>query len=194
MSKKQDRQGVRTAAALEQKYRSRLGGENSSVASHKLETQIQQLSQSLAQFIGETNRKLEELKSVDITQTWFGSGVPTLENAPAIDWSDEIKATHIGDLYYNEDDERLYLFKSTNGVYEWASCSSTSIVTDTETYSVTFYGGEEVIASYIIRQGDAVNPPINEADWVDGEGVAVTFPYSPTNDTNLYIVNEESTL
>lgn len=60
-------------------------------------------------------------------------------------------------------------------------------------HTVTFYSGSGiVIASYIISKGDAINPPVNDVAWVNSEGVAVTFPYTPTSDTNLYI--QESTL
>lgn len=63
------------------------------------------------------------------------------------------------------------------------------------TYNVIFYGENNiVIAGYAIAQGDAINPPVAEAMWIDSNGVEVIFPYTPTSDTNLYIVNEESTL
>jgi hypothetical protein len=131
--KKQDRQGVRTPADVERKYN--LGRILSAQGSSpKLELQIQQLSQTLAQFIAKTNIEIEELKNKEETGT-----------------------------------------------------------TEIETYNVTFYTDDGVvIAAYIIRKGDAVNPPIADVNWVDGEDATITFPYSPTSDTNLYI--QESTL
>lgn len=184
---KMDRTLSRTPSDTERKFN--LGQlKTAQGSSSKLESQIQQLSQTLAQYMANTNSKLTES-----SQTWFYSGVPTLENAPAVDWTNEQKATHIGDLYFNEQDGSLYLFKCTNDVYSWVKCSSATAGTETETYNVTFYSeGRVVIASYIIRQGDAINPPVNDVAWVDSEGVAVTFPYTPTSDTNLYI--QESTL
>jgi phage-related protein len=184
---KMDRTLSRTPSDTERKFN--LGQlKTAQGSSAKLESQVQQLSQTLAQYMANTNSKLTES-----SQTWFYSGVPTLENAPAVDWTDEQKATHIGDLYYNEQDGSLYLFKRTSEVYSWVKCSSATAGTETETYNVTFYSeGGVVIASYIIREGDAVNPPVNDVAWVDSEGVAVTFPYTPTSDTNLYI--QESTL
>lgn len=182
---KMDRTLSRTPSDTERKYN--LGQlKTAQGSSAKLESQIQQLSQTLAQYMANTNSKLTES-----SQTWFYSGVPTLENAPAVDWSNEQKATHIGDLYFNEQDGSLYLFKSTNDVYSWVKCASATAETDT--YNVTFYSESGVvIASYIIKKDDAINPPVNNVAWVDSEGVAVTFPYTPTSDTNLYI--QESTL
>jgi hypothetical protein len=61
-----------------------------------------------------------------------------------------------------------------------------------KTNLVTFYDESKVvISSYTIKQGDKIKPPI-DATWVNSRGVKVTFPYTPTSDTNLYI--QESTL
>lgn len=184
---KQDRQGVRTPADVERKYNlGRLASAQGSSA--KAELQIQQLSQTLAQFMATTKGTLEELKNVESTQTWFNSGVPTLENAPAVEWTEKQKETHIGDLYFNEDDGSLYLFKCTDGVYAWVKCSSATEGTESESYNVTFYSENKVvIAAYIIKQGDAVNPPVNDVTWKDGNGNKITFPYTPTSDVDLTI-------
>ena len=58
-------------------------------------------------------------------ETFTGSAEPTLENAPAIEWStDEVKDTHIGDLYIvNSDGKDLagfyYRFEKTDTSYRW---------------------------------------------------------------------------
>ena len=46
------------------------------------------------------------LKQLDgVIETWFGTGVPTLSNAPANDWATNAdKEVHLGDIYYNNDD------------------------------------------------------------------------------------------
>lgn len=118
---KQDRQGVRTPADVERKYNlGRLAAAQGSPG--KQDEQIQQLSQTLAQFMADTNGKFQELEGH--TQTFFYSGVPTLDNAPAVEWeTNEAKAEHIGDLYYNEDDGSLYLFKGDGTSFEWLQCS-----------------------------------------------------------------------
>lgn len=58
-------------------------------------------------------------------QTWSGTDVPTLKNEPASTWSDEEKATHIGDIYY-DGNSHAYRFRVDNGVYSW------QILTDTD--------------------------------------------------------------
>jgi len=58
-------------------------------------------------------------------QTWSGTDVPTLKNEPASTWSDEEKATHIGDIYY-DGNNHSYRFRVDDGVYSW------KILTDTD--------------------------------------------------------------
>lgn len=58
-------------------------------------------------------------------QTWSGTDVPTLKNEPASTWSDDEKATHIGDIYY-DDNNHAYRFRVDSGVYLW------QILTDTD--------------------------------------------------------------
>lgn len=58
-------------------------------------------------------------------QTWSGTDVPTLKNEPASTWSDDEKATHIGDIYY-DGNNHAYRFRVDNGVYSW------QILTDTD--------------------------------------------------------------
>lgn len=58
-------------------------------------------------------------------QTWSGTDVPTLKNEPASTWSDEEKATHIGDIYY-DGNNHAYRFRVDSGVYSW------QILTDTD--------------------------------------------------------------
>ena len=120
---KQDRQGVRTPADVERKYN--LGRLAAAQGSSAQKTDLQQLSETLAQFMADTNGKFQELEGH--TQTFFYSGVPTLDNAPAVEWeTNEAKAEHIGDLYYNEDDGNLYLFKGDGTDFEWVKCSGSS--------------------------------------------------------------------
>lgn len=108
---KQDRSSVRTAAELERKYD--LRGQNKG-SNAELEERINTLNQTLYQYMAVTNMELSEK-----TGTHFGSGVPSLVNAPTINWDDEEKAKHVGDIYCDTDSGYIYLFKFTNDVYEW---------------------------------------------------------------------------
>jgi len=56
--------------------------------------------------------------------TWYYAGVPTLQNAPANQWTtDDDKKMHVGDLYYDKDSGFVYRFiydtSVTPNVYKW---------------------------------------------------------------------------
>ncbi len=60
--------------------------------------------------------------------TWFFSGVPTLENLPAMDWiTDEDKNNHLGDLYYDKDTGYAYRFTLDATTYLWIKLSDSDI-------------------------------------------------------------------
>lgn len=60
--------------------------------------------------------------------TWFFSGVPTLQNSPAVDWvTDEDKNNHLGDLYYDKDTGYAYRFTLENTTYSWIKLSDSDI-------------------------------------------------------------------
>lgn len=140
---KQDRQGVRTASDIERKYNLGDISKNQDMGS-KQAIQLQQVNQDLANFMAKTNAKIEELEEND--KMWFYSGEPTLENHPAVDWNtNELKAKHIGDMYYNVDNGDMYIFKSIDGVYAWESCFGGGVDYDTaynKGYEVGYAEGE----------------------------------------------------
>ncbi len=52
--------------------------------------------------------------------TWFFTGIPTISNTPASEWTtDEDKNNHIGDLYYDKANGNTYQFIYANETYEW---------------------------------------------------------------------------
>lgn len=189
MIAKQDRVQARTPAQLEQEYN--FGRAIKAADNSNLVIQIQQLTQTLSQFMVDTGTALVKLD--DAIQTWFYSGVPALTNQPASQWIAEGTASkHIGDIYYNEEDGSIYLFKGENEVYSWIKLQG---AVEKSNYNVIFYDENNVvIAGYTIAQGDAINPPVADVNFVDSNGASVTFPYIPTSDTKLYVSNEESTL
>lgn len=75
---------------------------------------------NLNNFVNVTyTKQVEELNSKINTKitTWYYSGVPTLSNAPAKDWTtNDLKASHVGDLYYDKATGYTYRF---NDVYSW---------------------------------------------------------------------------
>lgn len=126
---KQDRQGVRTAADLERKYNlSSLVGIQKAV-----ENSVEGLNKTnatLEEFMTSTLGTIDEIQSQldgNIT-TWFYSGVPSLDNLPASEWTtEELKTNHLGDLYYNTDTGNAYRFMLCDGVYTWKEIADTDV-------------------------------------------------------------------
>lgn len=60
--------------------------------------------------------------------TWFFDGVPTLNNAPAIDWTTEDEKTnHLGDLYYDSLTGYAYRFSLENEEFLWHKLTDSDI-------------------------------------------------------------------
>ena len=51
--------------------------------------------------------------------TWFFSGIPTLENKPFIDFSEDEKSSHVEDIYYDKETGYIYQLSLNNEVYSW---------------------------------------------------------------------------
>lgn len=75
--------------------------------------------------------KLEEIQNqIDgAIETWFGDDEPTLNNTPASDWTtDELKAQHLGDLYYDNNTGAAYRFSQrADSSYYWNVITDESI-------------------------------------------------------------------
>ena len=117
---KQDRNGVRSATDLERKY------DFSSLLNIKKNVEVQadtltKTNAILEDFINSTTSDLEDIHTQldgHIT-TYFYSGVPTLSNMPASEWSESQYAEHLGDLYYDNDTGKAYRFVTQEGAYYW---------------------------------------------------------------------------
>ena len=99
-----------------------------------IESKIEQSANAIKQTVSETyvsnttyETDLSKLQGqIDGNiQTWSGKETPTLKNEPASTWSDDEKATHIGDIYY-DGNNHAYRFRVDDGVYSW------QILTDTD--------------------------------------------------------------
>lgn len=67
-------------------------------------------------------------------ETWYSSGVPTLNNYPANEWkTNNDKDIHIGDLYYNRDSGYAYRFMLEGNTYKWVLIQDTDIAKALET-------------------------------------------------------------
>lgn len=126
---KQDRQGVRTATDLERKY------DLASLVGVKraVENSVEGLNRTnktLEEFMTSTLETISELQEQidgNIT-TWFYSGVPTLSNLPASEWTTELlKNEHLGDLYYDDETGYAYRFALCEGVYKWIELADSDV-------------------------------------------------------------------
>ena len=95
---------------------------------------VEQTSQSITSTVEATyatKATVEALENIanNAVQTWMGSGVPTLSNKPASDWTTaELKSQHSGDLYYDTVTGYAYRFGSSDGTsYSWALVKDTDI-------------------------------------------------------------------
>ncbi len=60
---------------------------------------------------------------------WFFSGIPTLKTEPSTNWTtDEELENHLGDIYYDKDTGKVYLFKNINNEYIWNQSNSTELM------------------------------------------------------------------
>lgn len=75
-----------------------------------------------------TNANVTALQNVvdNTIETWFYSGVPTLSNLPASEWTTtELRNRHIGDLYYDNKTGYAYRFLN-DGDYAWVQLSDSA--------------------------------------------------------------------
>ena len=126
---KQDRNGVRTAQDLERKY------DFSSIDTLKRNYELQKTSlnkveNELNNFVEATTQNIEDLQNqVDGNiATWFSSGIPTLNNYPANEWTDnDTKNNHLGDLYYDKNTGYGYRFTLEENTYKWIEIKDTDV-------------------------------------------------------------------
>lgn len=125
----QDRKKSLTAEELRQRYD--LDGLKKDRKAIELNSKdIENVGASLNNFVDVTTQNIQDLQNqVDgnIT-TWFYSGVPTLSNAPAYEWTTTTeKDKHIGDLYYDQNTGYAYRFQKANNVYSWLKLTDSDV-------------------------------------------------------------------
>lgn len=124
---KQDVVGVRTAQDLERKY----NFSSMQTAIKQSEQGITKISSELDNFVSATVSTLDNLQNQidgNIT-TFYYSGVPTLSNLPASEWSLSEYNIHLGDLYYDKNTGYAYRFyyDSENDVYGWVKLTDSDV-------------------------------------------------------------------
>lgn len=122
MSTRIDKPHLRTAEQLERKYNFSTMEKNIKLS----ETSIVKVNNTLADFINAAIGDLETLKDQldGQIETWYGSGIPTLSNEPAINWNVSSYPDHVGDVYYDRDSGNAYKFTVEDNVYSWNNLGS----------------------------------------------------------------------
>ena len=168
---KQDRNGVRTAQDLERKYNFAENFSSIKKAIQQSEKGITKVNQELDNFIDVTTKSLEELdgKLDGQITTYYYTGVPTLNNFPANEWTLEEYDSHIGDLYYDKDTSYAYkfLYDNETGQYLWVEEKSSEVT-------------------------EALELSQKALDVADGKRrVFTTTPFVPYDEGDLWLYNNE---
>ena len=77
-----------------------------------------------------TKATVDALKNIadNAIESWSGTGIPTLTNKPASDWTtDDLKKQHLGDLYYDKATSYGYRFNQNGSGYSWDLIRDTGI-------------------------------------------------------------------
>lgn len=90
------------------------------------QSSLKQTSDSISAEVSKTYATKDALTALqnvadNAIESWRGTGVPTLTNKPASDWTtDDEKKRHSGDLYYDKATGKAYRFGSDDGkTYTW---------------------------------------------------------------------------
>lgn len=83
--------------------------------------QLKKISASFEKFAETINNQISELEDqVDgKISTWFFSGSPSSTTEPEVNWAEEEKTSHIGDIYFDQDTGDSYTYMFINGSYIW---------------------------------------------------------------------------
>lgn len=78
---------------------------------------VKKLDEQLTKAYGNIKKYITQMVQLGSTTQYFLSGIPTLESSPFIDW--ENPNDHIGDLYYDKNTGKTYIFTVEDGIYNW---------------------------------------------------------------------------
>lgn len=101
--------------------------------------------------------------------SWFYPHEPRLNNIPASEWTtDEIKNTHLGDLFYDTTTGRAYRFQLLNNVYSWQLLQDNDITAALQ----NALEAKDIADSKRRVFVDTPVPPYDEGDlWTNGNAV-----------------------
>lgn len=125
-SLKQSSSAVQTANQISTTLRTEYQTKADSDKIYATQSSLKQTSDSITASVSKTYATKDALTALqnvadNAIESWRGTGVPTLKNKPAVDWTtDAEKKKHSGDLYYDKATGKAYRFGSDDGkTYTW---------------------------------------------------------------------------
>lgn len=125
-SLKQSSAAVQTANQISTTLRTEYQTKADADKIYATQSSLKQTSDSITASVSKTYATKDALSALqnvadNAIESWRGTGVPTLKNKPAVDWTtDTEKKKHSGDLYYDKTTGKAYRFGSDDGkTYTW---------------------------------------------------------------------------
>lgn len=112
------------------------------------------------------------IDGIDVSTQYFYAYDPTLENAPASEWTDtDTKDKHLNDIFYNTSTKKMFRFIKIDGVYSWESFDDPDIKAALDAASTAQDTADGKRRVFLVTP----KPPYDEGDmWVtsttDGKG------------------------
>lgn len=133
-SLKQSSAAVQTASQISTTLRTEYQTKADADKIYATQSSLKQTSDSITASVSKTYATKDALSSLqnvadNAIESWRGTGVPTLTNKPASDWTtDADKKKHSGDLYYDKSTGKAYRFGSDDGTtYTWELNQDTDV-------------------------------------------------------------------
>lgn len=133
-SLKQSSAAVQTANQISTTLRTEYQTKEAADKIYATQSSLKQTSDSITASVSKTYATKDALSALqnvadNAIESWRGTGVPTLENKPASDWTtNDDKKKHSGDLYYDKSTGKAYRFGSDDGkTYTWELNQDTDV-------------------------------------------------------------------
>lgn len=133
-SLKQSSSAVQTANQISTTLRTEYQTKADADKIYATQSSLKQTSDSITASVSKTYATKDSLSALqnaadNAIESWRGTGVPTLTNKPASDWTTDAKRKkHSGDLYYDKATGKAYRFGSDDGkTYTWELNQDTDV-------------------------------------------------------------------
>lgn len=133
-SLKQSSAAVQTANQISTTLRTEYQTKADADKIYATQSSLKQTSDSITASVSKTYATKDSLSALqnvadNAIESWRGTGVPTLTNKPASDWTTDAKRKkHSGDLYYDKATGKAYRFGSDDGkTYTWELNQDTDV-------------------------------------------------------------------